>query len=338
MAHVLFMAADERSDAFVANRSPIRNMGRLVGGCKQTEKQRRRVQQTKAEGEMKRVTNSAIIVAVVSAVALIGGRAFADDAGDIEAFYGTANPAVNWDNTSGDYPVITYIGSQPGFFGGHTFTGWSIFAQDNTGGMEIFTSAATLSNIPPGNTYTNPAAGDAITLNGTYSPFDGIPEIEFSTVPASNHNLVKISGGNAVPAPPVFTIAQLEAGTANGAGVLTNPAIAGMIIELQGVTISGSTGSFQSTFPLETQANIVDEAYTITQGSSTLEMFDWTTSYSVCAARGGTAVPTGPQNMIGFFDSFNEFVPLSIVPEPSTFMLAGVGLIGGLLTMRRRRR
>jgi len=275
---------------------------------------------------------------VASAVALVGGSVFADSAADIEQFYGTANPAVNWDNTSGAYPVITAIASQPGFFGGHTFTGWSLFAQDSSGGLDIFTSAATLSTISTG-AYTAPAVGDAITLNGTYSPFDGIPEIEFSTVAASNQNITKVSSGNAVPTPPIFTIPQLESGTGNGAGVLTNLAIAGMYLEIQGVTISGSTGSFQSTFPLETQANIVDEAYTITDsGANHLEMFDWTTSYSVAAARGGTAVPTGPVNVYGFFDSFNEFVPLSIVavPEPSTVMLVCSGLLG-LLVVRRRR-
>jgi hypothetical protein len=294
---------------------------------------------------MKRVTTSAINVrlaknrlllagAIVSAVALIGGRAFADDAVDIEQFYGTMNPAVNWDNTSGDYPVISWIASQPGVFGGHTFTGWSLFATDSTGGLDIFTTAATLGAIG----YPSPSVGDAVTLNGTYSPYDGIPEIEFSTAVASNQNLTKISSGNAVAPAPVFTISQLKAGTGSGTGVLTNPAIAGMIVELDNVTISGSTGSFQTTFPLETQANTVNEAYVITDGGgSTLEMFDWTTSYSICAARGGTPVPTGPVTMYGFYDSFNEFVPLSIVPEPSTFMLAGVGLIGGLMAMRRRR-
>ena len=42
--------------------------------------------------------------------------------------------------------------------------------------------------------------------------------------------------------------------------------------------------------------------------------------------------------MTGFFYSFNEFVPLSIVsvPEPSTWMLVGTGLLG-LLALRRRR-
>jgi hypothetical protein len=289
---------------------------------------------------------------VASAVALVGVKVYADDAADIESFY-TQNSTVAYDNTAGfdanDYPILSWIGSQPGTFGGHTFTSWSVFVEDQTGSLELFTSQSVLTNLTgtPGNSSATPpygtptgtlTAGMGLNMQGGYSPFDGIPEVTFTTTHASNDYIAVTSTGNAIPASPVFTIPQLEAGTANGTGVLTNKAIAGQIIEIQNVTISGSTGSFQSTFPLETQANTVDESYTITDGSGNhLEMFDWTTSYSVCAAMGGSAVPTGPVNMYGFFDSFNEFVPLAIVPEPSTFMLAGMGLIGGLLAIRRRR-
>jgi hypothetical protein len=275
---------------------------------------------------------------------VIGSRVLADDASDIESFY-PVNAYVSYDNTSGAYPIITSLASQPGVFGGHTYTGWAILAQDSTGSLELFSSASTLTNLPagPGTPYTAssaPAVGDMLNAAGQYGPFDGIPELAFSTVVSSNNYINKISSGNAVPTAPIFTIPQLQAGTANGTGILTNSAIAGMYLEIQGVTFSGSTGGFMSTFPLESQANTVNESYTITDGGGhSLEAFDWTTSYSVDGAMGGTAVPTGPVNMTGFFDSFNEFVPLTIapVPEPSTFMLAGMGLIGGLMALRRRR-
>jgi hypothetical protein len=291
---------------------------------------------------------------VASAVAVVGVKVYADDAYDIESFYSVGSLA-QYDNDgpgydANGYPVITAIGSQPGVYGGHTFTGWAVFAQDQTGSLELFVSQATLTNLTgtPSNSSTTPpygsptntlAAGMGVNVLGTWSPFDGIPEMTFQTLAVSNNYLAVTSTGNAIPTPPVFTIPQLQAGTHNGAGVLTNSAIAGTIIKIQNVTISGSTGSFQSTFPLETQANVTDESYEITDGAgNSLEMFDWTTSYSVCAARGGTMVPTTPVTMTGFFDSFDEFVPLTIVPEPSTFMLAGMGLIGGLLAIRRRRR
>jgi len=283
--------------------------------------------------------------AVVAAVALVGTRVLADDAQDIESFYPTGSP-VTYDNTSGDYPIITAIGSMPGVIGGHTYTGWAIFAQDATGSLELFSTASTLTNLTgsgAGTAYTAssaPTVGDMVNASGGYSPYDGIPEMTFTTAVASNQFVHQISTGNTVPTPPVFTIPQLEAGTGNGAGVLTNSAIAGTVLTIQGVTISGSTGVWVNTFPLEAQANTVNESYTITDsGGNHLEMFDWTTSYSAAGARGGTPVPTGPVNMTGFFDSFNEFVPLSIVsvPEPSTVMLVGTGLLG-LLTLRRRRR
>ena len=72
----------------------------------------------------------------------------ADDASDIESFYPTGSP-VTYDNTSGDYPIITAIGSMPRVIGGHTYTGWAIFAQDSTASLEFFFSfsAATLTNL-----------------------------------------------------------------------------------------------------------------------------------------------------------------------------------------------
>lgn len=60
--------------------------------------------------------------AIAAAVALVGTKVLADDASDIEQFY-TTGQVVTYDNTSGDYPVITAIPSYPGVTGGHTYTG-----------------------------------------------------------------------------------------------------------------------------------------------------------------------------------------------------------------------
>ena len=86
---------------------------------------------------------------IVATVALVGTRVFADDASDIEQFYAN-NSYVTYDNTSGAYPIITSIASQPGTFGGHSYTGWSILAQDGTGSLDLFASAFTLTNLPAG--------------------------------------------------------------------------------------------------------------------------------------------------------------------------------------------
>lgn len=301
---------------------------------------------------------SVLIAGVMaSAIVVSGVRVYADDAVDDEG--APLNSNVSYDNTAGydanGYPIVTAIGSQPGFYGGHTFTGWAVLDQDQTGSMELFVSQGTLTNLvgtptndsttpPYGTPTTSISVGMALNVRGAYSPFDGIPEITFNTTPASNHYIAATSVGNALPTPPVFTISGLQSGTGNGSDILTNPAIAGMYLEIQDVTISptagNATNAFATVFPkdISGQNTVANESYIITDGGgSTLELFDWTTSYSTCAAMGGSAVPTGPVDIYGFYDSFNEFVPLSIVPEPSTFMLAGVGLIGGLLAMRRRR-
>jgi len=296
-------------------------------------------------------TAGRLLLASTIAVTMVvtSTKVLADFASDIET--DPNNTYAQYDNESGDYPIITAIGEQPGLFGGKNFTGWTIFAQDSTGSLELFLSANAMTNLTGGSVnagaagtpYTSsslPAVGDAINIAGQYQPFDGIPELDFITTVTSNNYVNKISSGNTVPTPPVFTIPQLQQGTGNGSGVLTNPAIAGMILTIQNVTISpGPSNTFATVFPLETQANTTNETYEITDGSNNkLELFDWTTSYSIDAAMGGSAVPTGPVNVTGFFDGFDEFVPVSIqaVPEPSSVALVGLG-VAGLVAIRRRR-
>jgi len=287
------------------------------------------------------VMRKSVLIAAVAtaAVALSGVRIYADDASDIEQYYSVGS-YVSYDNTSGldanGYPVITAVASQPGTFGGHLYTGWSVLAQDQTGSLDLFVSQFTLTNMT--HNASSMAVGDGVNVAGQWGPFDMIPELSFSTVPSSNNYFNVTSHGNALPTPPVFTTAQI---VATGGNLIPGAlSVAGYYLEIQNVTISGSTGSFQSTFPTYAQANTVNETYTISDGGASITMFDWTTSYSVCGAMGGSAVPTGPVDIYGFVDAFSgnpEFVPLSIVvPEPSTIMLAGLGL-AGLLAIRRRR-
>ena len=234
-----------------------------------------------------------VMGAIVATVALVGTRVWADDASDIESFYQSEN-YVTYDNTSGDYPVITALASQPGVIGGHTYTGWSLLAQDATGSLDLFVTAATLTNLQSadgaGTAYTRtmtPAVGDAINAAGAWSPFDQIPELAFSTVVSSNNYINKISGGNTVPTAPVFSVSNV-----NIPDISNHVEFAGTLIEIQGATLSGSTGSFMSTFPTYAQANTVSETYTLTDNTGSMTMFDWVTSYSACGALGGSAVPT----------------------------------------------
>ncbi len=88
------------------------------------------------------------------------------------------------DNSAGQYPVITYIASQPGSGDGYTYTNWAVFANDGTGSLELF------GTMPGGYT---PALGDAVSASGTFSPFHNIPELGTLTAIAQQ------STGNSVP-------------------------------------------------------------------------------------------------------------------------------------------
>jgi len=306
--------------------------------------------------------------ALASAVALVGTRVIADDAGDIMDF-DALGTTVQYDNYYGvgydanNYPVITDIASQPGVVGGHTYTGWSILAQDQTGSLDLFVSQASLTNLPgaPSNQSATPpygtpassfAVGQGINAQGQVSPFHSEAELGFSTNAALGNYIAVTSSGNPVPTTPIYVISNVNyvaaiTNASYGSPGGLNPALSGMYIELQNVTISGSTGSFMSTFPTYAQANTGDESYTITDNGGSMTFFDYVTSYSTAGALGGHAVPTGPVTLYGFLSVFPstglpggglpEFTATMIVPEPSTILLAGVGLAGGLLALRRRR-
>ena len=294
--------------------------------------------------------------AVVVAMVLSGVRVYADDAGDIEVYSGNGNTSpdtmVLWDNTSGNYPIVNAIGSQPGVYGGHTFTYWAAFAQDSTGSMDLDFSTSSLNKLATinGTTYGTPLTGFALGMafqgNMAWVPYHQLPELNVYTNDPGTYVSVK---PNTVPlAPAKLTTIEniLSLGgsvlVTNGGGATPNTvsALAGYYLEIQNVTISGSTGSYQSTFP-SYLSNIAVESYTISDGTTNMLFFDWTTSYSDDAALGGKAVPTGPVNVYGVISVNSgganaEFIPFLIVPEPSAFVLAGLGL-AGLLAIRRRR-
>jgi hypothetical protein len=284
---------------------------------------------------------SVLFLGVVGvAVALSGVKVYASDAADIEG-QGYNTPAVyNNSNLVGydanNYPVITAILSAPGSVGGKNYTAWVFTAQDQSGSMVTYVAKSALAGLSTqyGPTDTTPTVGDGIAVSGAYQLYHSLPELE----PYGSTNYVQLtSQGNSTAsfAPTVLSINAL-----NTAALASN--VSGYYIELAGVTFSGG-GTLSTVFPLETQGN---GNYTLTDGTGSIADYDWVTSYSTAAALGGQAVPTGPVNVYGFVSVYPstglaggglpEFTVTSIVPEPSAFMLAGMGLLG-LLAIRRRR-
>jgi len=248
----------------------------------------------------------------------MGMNAMADDAVDILG--DASGTKVTYDNYSGAYPVISQILSQPSVVGGHTYTSWAFFASDGTGSLDIFATKTALTTAG----YT-PTVGDGITVSGTFSPFDQIPEVETITA---------ISGGQTpaapIPAPLVTTIATVNV------PVLPLPSIGGQLLQLNNVTIGG-TGGVSGLFPTYSQATTATETFTVSDGVNSMTLFDWVTSYSTDGLMGGTAVPTGPVDIEGFVDVFGtgtaaspEFIPMIITPVPEPSILSLVGATGSL--------
>lgn len=273
----------------------------------------------KSERRLARV-NPSLAVAVLAAAGL-AAPAFGSTIASIETQAG-GTPASFGNTGSGDpTAVITDIASAAGTtLDGYTYTNWALLMNDGTGSVDVFEKASNLPGI--GATELVPTLGDAVSVAGTYSPFDAIPEV--ATLTTFNH----VSSGNPVPGPTLVTIPQLQ-----GLATLANYGISEYLLSLDNVTLSGA-----STFAVHANTTL-----TGTDGSAnTVTVFQWASSYSSAAVFGGQPVPTGPVDMTGICDVFGsgatadvEFVPFTItpVPEPTTI---GVLAVGGVMLLKRR--
>ena len=260
-----------------------------------------------------RMSKLIALSALLALVCALAGSAMADSISQAEAL-ATGTTGVTLDNASGGHPVVTAILSEPGTFGGKSYSSWSFFVKDSTGSADVY---GTLSGLG----YT-PAVGDAVTVTGEWSPYHQLPELEYPTA------ISAVSSGNPVPNPVSATISQLNQ--------TTLPAnIAGYLATVSNVTIVGASGNFPSG----------NTSYTISDGTNSMTLYDWTTSYSCDGALIGTPIPTGPVNITGFMSVYPgtpgspEFTPISItaVPEPATLvLLAAAGICGLALRCVRR--
>jgi DNA/RNA endonuclease YhcR with UshA esterase domain len=217
-------------------------------------------------------------------------------------------------------PIITYIAAMPGTGDGYTYTRYAILANDGTGSIDLFGTLPTGSYVP--------TVGDAISVTGTFSPFNGIPEIGSMTA------ISLVTSGNSVPGPIGVTIPELKA-----VSTTENLAIEGYLVELDNVTLVSPPASY----PVHNTATL-----TATDGTNNLTVFYQPSTYSVSDPLAGTAVPTGAVDITGIIDAFNgtyngspvggtpELIPFTItaVPEPTSI---GLLALGGMSLLARRR-
>lgn len=262
-----------------------------------------------------KTTRAFLASAIASAVISLGANALASDIATIQGqTSGTAGLTLD------SNPIITAIMSQPGTFGGHTYSTWAVLAQDSTGSIDLFSSSASFGSYVP-------TVGDAITATGTWSPYHQIPELATLT------SISLASSGNTVPARPITTIGTLNLS-------LTIPQnLAAYPVEIDNVSLFTDAAA---TIPASGNfAAANTPLYIKDGGGNIMELYFWYTSYACDGAMVGTPIPTGPVDVVGLLSQSGTFgveiTPLSLtqVPEPSTLALVGLG-VAGLLIRRRR--
>jgi PEP-CTERM motif len=266
---------------------------------------------------MKNLSNCKLFQAgaIAGAAIWLTGSAWASDIATIQS-----QPGGTTGLTVDSGPVVTAIMSQPGTFNGHVYGSWAVLAQDTTGSLDVYSSAASFGSYLPN-------VGDVITASGTYSPYHQIPEL------ASLTSISATSTGHPVPASPIATVAGLNSS-------LTIPQnLAGYPVEIDNVTMytdSAATIPATGSFP-----NANTGFYLKDSAGNIMELYFWVTSYSCDGQMVGGAIPSGPFNVVGLLSQSGSFgveiTPYSFtaVPEPSALALLGFGLL--TCTVLRRR-
>jgi len=294
---------------------------------------------------MKISKNWLLVALVASALAFVGTRVRADMAGDIESY---ANYAALTFNGAGDDvyggndadAIVDTIMSQPGTFGGHSYTYWEVLAGDASGSLETDFSSASLHSLG-----WTPAVGQNISVSATYNPYHALPEIvtaSAATVLNPNAGFTWAAPGGIQGGSQDTTIPNALNNSGAQKYLPLNPNLTGYLVEIDNVTVSGQ-GAL-TTFPQTNETMYINDT-----GGNQLTMYFWYTSYSCDGQMAGGTIPTYPVNVFGMLSSYpsvssgvttwqDELVPTAFVgiPEPSSFMLAGIGLLSLLAVIRRR--
>lgn len=249
--------------------------------------------------------------AIASAIGMSGSSALGQNINYIENYINSGTSGVSL----ADDPVISAILSQPGTVDGKTYSNWSFLINDGTGSMDIFSSGSAMTTLG-----FTPSVGTTISVTGTYSPYQQIPELATLTAISS-------TGTGTVPSIGTETIPDLN--------VDTLPySIAGYEWTVDNVTLGGF-----STFGTANQTGTMTD-----QSDNSMTLYYWESSYSMALQNLYNMTPQAGQlyDVTGFVDVYNssapEFIPISItaVPEPATLALAGLGGLS-ILFLRRRR-
>ena len=260
-----------------------------------------------------RLRKMLIATALTLAICIVGSKAHASTVAQVEAQPSPTN-GQTIDNASGQYPVITYILSQPQTgLNGLNYGSWAFLANDGTGSLDVFGA------LPAGTSFT-PTIGDGISATGRWLLFNGFPEIQALTA------ISKFSSGNSVPAPLAETIPQIN----------VNPLplnIGGYLVTLNNVTISNVQNGATTFGTSNLTATLTDAS------NNSMTMFYNPGTYSTANLNlFGNTIPTGPVTMTGYMQIFTsgtthtpEFLPMSIVfpPPPGQVFWDPNGTIGG---------
>jgi len=305
---------------------------------------------------MKISKNWLLVALVASALAFVGTRVRADDAGDIETY---ANYAALTMNGSGDDSqggndadaIVDTIMSQPGTFGTHSYTYWEVLVADASGSLETDFSSASLASLG-----WTPTIGQQVSFSATYNPYHAVPEVVSATAATvGTTGNPQWNGGSQIATLPSILANPHNTGGSSGQYLPLAQSMEGYLVEVQNVTISSSGGL--ANWPATNSGTaILPNLYLTDSANNKLTLYFWWSSYSSCGMAVGAPIPDNSTlTYNGLFDVYgmltaypsvsggittwqDELVPTAFVgiPEPSSLMLAGIGLLSLLAVIRRR--